>query len=418
MAAPVSQSPAQGIYRSIVNSQYHLYEGLDVRFQVISKKIMEIAVDVTGEWVDGMQKSGQEIKPEQALDEIARQLSQYKIAYDDIARVADLQNKVVLLGRQNKTLQAENERLKGGQGQDRQEPEARQGAQGREKRDEDKPARPQQSRKPEKQPPPAQQMPRPAQPPEARDNAKPDWYTSWEEASIRANRFVWDSTILRVIGETGMSERQAIVNEAVQRQGVSEQNKRPIDALTRLVDDGFLTVRDADTNPTGGRPPKLYQLTDKGKAAYIFLTNSRPQASEMENKTIHKSDGHTLLNGRTARILEAAGYRILAQGERIELAGGHLFQPDITAVHPATGEVIYVEVETEASKNDRIAREQKWQNCCNATEGNIYLVAANRKSEMKILSEIRSALPRRRFRIRSFNYEDGPAPDGIVWSKG
>jgi len=417
MAAPggISQSPAQGVYRSIISSQYHLYESLDARFQMLAKKVLAIAVEIAGDWVSECQLANREIAPEAALEQIGNRLARYQIAFADIHRVDELEGKLVALTVQFQSMNGELNRVRSERDQFAKELQeikrVRENKKG-------KVAAPEQTPEPAwnkstTRPPATPALPV-AQPLESKPSiAAPDWYREWEAASQRANRFDWDTVILQVIGETGMSERQAIAEEARARQGVSEYNKRPLDSLNRLAEDGLLAVRDAASGPGGGRPPRLYQLTEKGQAAYVFLTSNRPQASELATKTIHKSDAHTLLNARTVRILQSAGYEICAQGERIELTGGHLFQPDITAVHTVSRELIYVEVEMDARKGDWQAREQKWQNCWAATGGAIYLVTENRKSERRLLSEIRASLPRKSYQIRAFNFEDGPASDDI-----
>jgi hypothetical protein len=73
------------------------------------------------------------------------------------------------------------------------------------------------------------------------------------------------------------------------------------------------------------------------------------------------------------------------------LSNGETYIPDITAVDSKTGEVIFVEVERDVSK-DQISRKTKWMKFYEASNGNLYVFCDNLNCQRSIQGEINLAL--------------------------
>ena len=86
-----------------------------------------------------------------------------------------------------------------------------------------------------------------------------------------------------------------------------------------------------------------------------------------------------------------AGYLIKGQVQEIQLSNGGSFIPDISAIDPTTGELIFIEVERDVHK-DKMARKQKWINLYEASNGNLYVFCDNLTGQRAIQGEINLAL--------------------------
>jgi hypothetical protein len=181
----------------------------------------------------------------------------------------------------------------------------------------------------------------------------PEWYLAW----IKNGRPDRDGVLLKIIGETGIVRQPEIFALAAPVLGVKLNSSALTNAIESLEKHGFVTVRKADSHSVG-QPPNIVTLTLIGQAAYVFYAKARSKSGELDLDA-HKNDAHALLILKVADWLKKAGYNILGQGERINLDGGHLFAPDITA--EKNDKLIYVEVKRESNKGNQ-DRETKWRN--------------------------------------------------------
>ncbi|MHB8136700.1 MAG: hypothetical protein ACYDH1_21015, partial [Anaerolineaceae bacterium] len=105
----------------------------------------------------------------------------------------------------------------------------------------------------------------------------------------------------------------------------------------------------------------------------------------------HSSPEHTILNIQAGEILVEEGYQIRGRAQSINLSNGETYIPDIIAVDPKTGEVIFIEVERDVSK-DQISRKQKWMKFYEASNGNLFVFCDNLNCQRTIQGEINLAL--------------------------
>jgi len=105
----------------------------------------------------------------------------------------------------------------------------------------------------------------------------------------------------------------------------------------------------------------------------------------------HSSPEHTILNIQAGEILINEGYQIRSRAQSINLSNGETYIPDIVAVDPKTGEVIFVEVERNVNK-DQVSRKQKWMKFYEASNGNLYVFCDNLNCQRAIQGEINLAL--------------------------
>ena len=252
---------------------------------------------------------------------------------------------------------------------------------------------------------------------------EPDWMKEWRSGRT----FVKESTALILMGETGKSLRHSLVDLLSKKLNLSSNNSSLSETFNRLINFDtigglveVLNVFEQTGSSTGGNHPDVLRLTGRGQMAYQYLSGKLPIENEYERLIRrHKSPEHTLLNIQAEEALvEFGGYRIAEQAPDIQLPDGSLFIPDLVAVDPSTGEMIFVEVEREAGK-DRGARVRKWKNLLNATNGNIYVICDNIGCERAIQTEINQALGDARFNSHLTNINSlrkgKRAQDGGMW---
>ena len=136
----------------------------------------------------------------------------------------------------------------------------------------------------------------------------------------------------------------------------------------------------------------MLHLTRNGQVAYQVLTGKIPKENEFDILIRHHSSPeHTILNIQAGEILVDEGYRIQGRAQAISLSNGETYIPDIIAVDPKTGEVIFVEVERDVSK-EQISRKIKWMKFYEASNGNLYVFCDNLNCQRAIQGEINLAL--------------------------
>jgi hypothetical protein len=222
--------------------------------------------------------------------------------------------------------------------------------------------------------------------------AEPAWMVDWRKKTS----FDRDTSIISVMGETGISRRPLIIHLAASRMGVKPENSAIVDAINRVEKRALIEKLDLFEkrgSETGGVNPYLYRLTEQGRQAYWLLSGKN--ALECEFDVLmrhHKTPEHTLLNMRVREFLEDHKvYQVLLESAALALPDGHRFEPDITAKDLATGEFVYIEVEREANK-DTQSRVQKWQSLHVASNGNIRVICDKPGFMRKLASEINFAL--------------------------
>ena len=264
--------------------------------------------------------------------------------------------------------------------------------------------------------PDSNRQPVPGPPPE-KGAPEPDWMAAWRKTET----FERDSSVLRLLGETGLSRRPHIEQQAAERLGIRRAGGSFQALFKRLETLGLIEVFrpwDNSGSKTGGRAPDLVRLAERGRLAYWLLANAEPVPNEYDALLArHVSPEHTLLNLQAADALREAGYQINAFPSDIHLPDGGLFKPDLLAVDQ-NGQIFYIEVETEANKN-REQRQAKWRNALQAGGSQLYVFCDNRACMRSIRSEINFSLGRQAGQYFLTNLVDlqagKRASDGGIW---
>ncbi len=254
-------------------------------------------------------------------------------------------------------------------------------------------------------------------------DGEPDWMKEWRSSRT----FTKEASAIILMGETGKCLRPSLVDLLAKKLNLSPSNSSLSETFNRLINfdvNGgmveLLNVFEQSGASTGGNHPDVLRLTERGQVAYQLVTGKVPVGNEYERLVRrHKSPEHTLLNIQAAEALvEMGGYRIAEQAPDIHLQDGSLFIPDLVAVDPSSGEMIFVEVERDVNK-DRRSRVRKWKNVLNATNGNIYVICDNVGCERAIQLEINEALGEARFNSHLTNINSlrkgKRAQDGGMW---
>jgi len=246
---------------------------------------------------------------------------------------------------------------------------------------------------------------------------EPDWMVAWRKSET----FERDSTILRLLGESGMARRPLIELQAAERLGIRKAGGSLQALLHRL--EGLQLIElfrpwDNSGAKTGGRTPDLLRLSEHGRLAYWLLAGTDPVQNEYDALLgRHVSPEHTLLNLQAADMLREAEYQVNAFPPDIHLPDGSLFKPDLVAID-SNGKTLYVEVEVEANKNHE-QRQAKWHNAFQASGGEIYVFCDNRSCMRSIRNEINFSLGRQAGQCCLTNLADlqagKQAADGGIW---
>jgi len=225
----------------------------------------------------------------------------------------------------------------------------------------------------------------------------PDWIKTWKESKT----FEKTSTAILVMGEMGIALRPAIIKQMAKRLSLSAANKNLDEALNWLMspegNEFPILVEQISGvveqgSSSGGNQPAVLHLTRDGQVAYQVLTGKIPKENEFDILIRHHSSPeHTILNIQAGEILIEEGYKIRGRAQAINLSNGETYIPDIVAIDPKSGEVIFVEVERDVSK-DQISRKTKWMKFYEASNGNLYVFCDNLNCQRAIQGEINLAL--------------------------
>ena len=225
----------------------------------------------------------------------------------------------------------------------------------------------------------------------------PDWVKTWQSSK----NFEKTSAAILVMGEMGIALRPSIIKQMANRLSLSAANKNLDEALNWLMspEGNEVPILVEQINgvveqgsSSGGNQPAVLHLTRDGQAAYQVLTGKIPKENEFDALIRHHSSPeHTILNIQAGEILVYEGYKIRGRAQTINLSNGETYIPDIIAVDPKTGEVIFVEVERDVSK-DQMSRKTKWMKFYEASNGNLYVFCDNLNCQRAIQGEINLAL--------------------------
>ena len=253
----------------------------------------------------------------------------------------------------------------------------------------------------------------------------PDWFNSWKASKA----FEKMAMVIRVMGDTGMALRPSIIKEMARRLSLSAENNSLDDALSRLLE------QESDLHPvliekekavategagSGGNLPDVLHLTEDGNSAYSVLSGKVATPNEYDRLIrFHSTPEHTILNIQAGEVLVEAGYHIKGQAQAIQLSNGSTFIPDIIAADPASGELVFIEVERDVHK-DPAARKQKWMNCYEATNGNLYVFCDNLTCERAVQAEMNLTLSGLRFNsyltnLHGLRSGKRSKKDGSIW---
>lgn len=225
----------------------------------------------------------------------------------------------------------------------------------------------------------------------------PDWIKTWKESKA----FEKTSTAILVMGEMGIALRPTIIKVMAKRLSLSAANKNLDEAVNWLmttedkscpilIEQGGSVLEQGSSS--GGNQPAVLHLTQDGQVAYQVLSGKPPIENEFDMLIRHHSSPeHTILNIQAGEILVEEGYQIRGRAQSINLSNGETYIPDIVAVDPKTGEVIFVEVERDVSK-DQISRKQKWMKFYEASNGNLFVFCDNLNCQRSIQGEVNIAL--------------------------
>jgi hypothetical protein len=225
----------------------------------------------------------------------------------------------------------------------------------------------------------------------------PDWVKTWQSSK----NFEKTSAAIFLMGEMGIALRPAIIKQMAKRLSLSAANKNLDEALNWLMspegNEFPILVEQISGvveqgSSSGGNQPAVLHLTRDGHVAYQVLTGKIPKDNEFDALIRHHSSPeHTILNIQAGEILVDEGYRIQGRAQAISLSNGEIYIPDIIAVDPKTGEVIFVEVERDVSK-DQVSRKTKWMKFYEASNGNLFVFCDNQNCQRAIQGEINLAL--------------------------
>jgi len=253
----------------------------------------------------------------------------------------------------------------------------------------------------------------------------PDWIKTWKESKA----FEKTSTAILVMGEMGIALRPTIIKVMAKRLSLSAANKNLDEALNWLMTTEDKTcpalIEQVGSvleqgSSSGGNQPAVLHLTQDGQVAFQVLSGKPPKENEFDMLIRHHSSPeHTILNIQAGEILLDEGYQIRSRAQSINLSNGETYIPDIVAVDPKTGDVIFIEVERDVSK-DQVSRKQKWMKFYEASNGNLYVFCDNLNCQRTIQGEINLALGGLAYNsfltnLHGFRNGKRAEKDGSIW---
>lgn len=171
--------------------------------------------------------------------------------------------------------------------------------------------------------------------------------------------------LFHIIGTTGLSRASDLSDlEAVQTLFSNRSDLHK--TLNKLASLGFLDVTESKAG-VKGRPPTIYQISDRGKAMYRTLFTADPVPSEVERLVrIHSSLEHGFFIKDVARALQEHGFTVHSEREEctfnVQVDGApRRVVYDLVAERQQEGaaepEVVYIECEM-GTQNDALFQEK------------------------------------------------------------
>jgi len=209
----------------------------------------------------------------------------------------------------------------------------------------------------------------------------PEWMQEWKQKST----YERDIALLQVLAETGAPRRLDVAKMFAAQLDIKATGGGVARAFRRTARQGLIELIEGQSGASGASG-QLICLTEQGRDACRLLLGQEPvpsQASELLSR--HKSAAHTLLNLEAADLLRDAGYEVDLFPGQVKLPDERLFVPDLAA--SLEGQTLFVEVELQAYKNAE-ERNRKWRNYYDATNGEFYIVVADKSAMDALRSEI------------------------------
>lgn len=190
--------------------------------------------------------------------------------------------------------------------------------------------------------------------------------------------------LLKLIGDTGLSEFQEILARIVEKNNFKEKMIRT--NIDELINMHILNEQNIGT-PLRSKI-KLLELTELGKAIYFKETGKKPEISEIQTMlNNHASLRHGYCIKETAKSLQRQGYANVcydASKNTIQLADNRRYVPDIIADHSKSVKT-YWEVEL-AHHTDKDFFE-KLDKAMKVTP-NLYIIAPDKEAKTKLRKQI------------------------------
>jgi len=222
---------------------------------------------------------------------------------------------------------------------------------------------------------------------EVPDERLPEWAREWRQSGLSDGSYKRDCDLLRLLAETGMVRRSKVARVLAEMWSVNPRSgaiQRLFSRCGKKFD--LVSLEDVKSETSGAGKDQLVILTEKGRDACRLVLRLDPVESQYHKlMRRHKSYEHVLLNLEAADLLRDAGYVVDLFPPSLAVPGGAEFAPDLAA--SLNGRTLFIEVERDARKNEK-EWTRKWEIVYEATNGEIYVVVANKTA----LDAVRSGI--------------------------
>lgn len=210
-----------------------------------------------------------------------------------------------------------------------------------------------------------------------------EWLREWKKARY----YQREASLIGLLGETGKCKSSELTTIYAKKfKSTSATFYRAVDGAQEV---GLVLMREEQFS-TGGRPAKIVMLTSKGKMVYRVISGDEPKESEFHAlMRAHKSPQHISLIKIAGEHLERLGYEVDLNPNRIRAnEPGSYFYPDIKAVYPDGGEVLYFEVQRSGSRPSKISTESKWKNAIEVGVGNVWVITESQRAANRFVNDV------------------------------
>jgi hypothetical protein len=191
-------------------------------------------------------------------------------------------------------------------------------------------------------------------------------------------------TVIKVVGQTGLTHRNAVIEKCIAIAGRAETTWR-VYHIPRAVKEGLLSEGDAEIPATssskGGRRAINIELTKKGVWFYKKVTGLDPVPSqESVLLAAHKDGHHAALILDVEKVFRRLNYETKTPPVPLPLDGNRRYQADLFAQKKMA---LLIEVETKAHlAKSSSTFTRKWADAFDATGGIICVIAEGNKGNM------------------------------------